>query len=608
MLRQLACDVDMDEEAEMRRIEGWGASGSEVAPETIDLTGEGPSTSSTAEELLYRGRSRCRLADRSMVAGDLRLTRSELVWIADCGGAPVVVRVADVAEIKVGKKHDGESERLRRAQLNLMPQKMLIEFSHGDAPLEQDYDERARFRDTLNALRTGGGGVLGTGGGGGGVAKRPRVPAMMPAAGGAGPSEAEREVRERQLASDEALRASYASLVTEGRVLTEDDFWRQRRHMLATQMQREGFSSQRPDVRSAEKASAVKFTVTRQMMQAIFTEYPGVHKAWLEKVPHAMSERVFWQRYFRSKQKRDSAGARDAGAPAAADAAGAGDDTFECGSGTREERLLYPDAAHLAGEEVAAVTHRGSYGLHVDNGGARGDSEARSRDTHEVMANYNKHAGAVLDGTCGAPEVAMRVRADERRDEIRAAWVALPDLLAEAPAALQSLPAIDAAARFGSGAPATMDTPSAERAALVAAVVAELGDASRRPLRSASRADARAVAEGPAAPARGGVEGEGARGQIPAAVEADLREKSERSVELLRHYYACFPLRLHAGADDRAGRLHDAIRSMHADLARYVESLPRDGSSTTAAVMARARPLLSLLHIALEKHAEISRG
>ena len=85
-----------------------------------------------------------------------------------------------------------------------------------------------------------------------------------------------------------------------------------------------------------------------------------------------MSERVFWQRYFRSRQRRETANARDAGAPAAADA---GDEPFDCASGAREERLLYPDAAHLAGEEVAAVSHRGSYGLHVD--GARGDSAAR---------------------------------------------------------------------------------------------------------------------------------------------------------------------------------------------------------------------------------------
>ena len=135
------------------------------------------------------------------------------------------------------------------------------------------------------------------------------------------------------------------------------------------------------------------------------------------------------------------------------------------------------------------------------------------------------------------------------------------------------MPPIDAAKRFGSGPrdPPT-DAPKGDRAAVVAAVVAALDEATRRPLRSASPADARTVAGGPAAPAKRVGDGEGARGQIPPSVESDLREKSERIVELLRHYYACFPLRLHAGAEERAARLHAAIRSMHAELEKVRSS------------------------------------
>ena len=44
------------------------------------------------------------------------------------------------------------------------------------------------------------------------------------------------------------------------------------------------------DIAKASRSEgAVKFTVTRQMMQAIFTESPGVHKVWLEKVAHYFS-------------------------------------------------------------------------------------------------------------------------------------------------------------------------------------------------------------------------------------------------------------------------------------------------------------------------------
>ena len=145
----------------------------------------------------------------------------------------------------------------------------------------------------------------------------------------------------------------------------------QKKHAYATSMQKRGFSTEGrarrrsvADVVAGEAKLArggedrqIHLSVTR--MQAIFAEKPEVHRLFLAKVPHEMSEKAFWTAYLRKQEKkkleqqakaeaaleRQSAPARDAAAGAASStytssARGARRTTPRAGSGsgTRRER------------------------------------------------------------------------------------------------------------------------------------------------------------------------------------------------------------------------------------------------------------------------------
>ena len=75
----------------------------------------------------------------------------------------------------------------------------------------------------------------------------------------------------------------------------------------------------------------------------------------------------------------------------------------------------------------------------------------------------------------------------------------------------------------------------------------------------------------------------------PARVlEEELGAQMRRALELLRHFYACFPLAVHAGAKERAAKLHAAMLAQRAGLDALRQRLPRDNPALASAVLARA--------------------
>ena len=90
------------------------------------------------------------------------------------------------------------------------------------------------------------------------------------------------------------------------KVITEQEFWSLREHDLSLKkfmiMQSKGTSSMlTADVMMNNQGSQTEIKITADDIHAIFTQYPGVQKAFLNNVPTTMSETEFWTAYFQSK-------------------------------------------------------------------------------------------------------------------------------------------------------------------------------------------------------------------------------------------------------------------------------------------------------------------
>ena len=256
--------------------------------------------------------------------------------------------------------------------------------------------------------------------------------------------------------------------------LTEADFFHQKKHAYATSMQKRGFSTERQSATAQRVADVVtgeaklaakagetyKFHLTLTRMQAIFAEKPEVHRLFLAKVPHEMSEKAFWTAYLRKQEKKkleQQAKAEAAtlerqsaagGADAAAGAAGSTYDVLGLeGSSAHDaperKRKRYPDASVDREEGAAFERHQGRFGVVVNDDESHHQrvadgARASERRTRDLMKQVNKHGEVVLDGLGAAARIGSvdaAADAGEARAEAarRRAWVAIPDL--EAPPA-----------------------------------------------------------------------------------------------------------------------------------------------------------------------------
>ncbi|KAJ3261805.1 RNA polymerase II transcription factor B subunit 1 [Boothiomyces macroporosus] len=109
------------------------------------------------------------------------------------------------------------------------------------------------------------------------------------------------ESRKSILKNDNNFEFLHKELVISG-VLTEQEFWQNKKGLLAQKeyqiSQKKGTTSiLLADVKpmDAEGGSDLKVVVDADIIHSIFTEYPGIEKAYKENVPEKMKEDEFWK-------------------------------------------------------------------------------------------------------------------------------------------------------------------------------------------------------------------------------------------------------------------------------------------------------------------------
>ena len=110
------------------------------------------------------------------------------------------------------------------------------------------------------------------------------------------------ELKSSLLDADIVLRKQYTELVTEQKIMSDDEFWATKKWLLddisssTTQNKRGRLISMFSEI---DKEKTI--TVTAEVIQSIFEMYPAVRRAFEDKVPTEYSEAEFWTRYFSSE-------------------------------------------------------------------------------------------------------------------------------------------------------------------------------------------------------------------------------------------------------------------------------------------------------------------
>ncbi|KAJ2618100.1 RNA polymerase II transcription factor B subunit 1 [Coemansia sp. RSA 1365] len=123
---------------------------------------------------------------------------------------------------------------------------------------------------------------------------------------GAVPASAEEvKLRQEVLSKNADLTRVHKSLVISG-LVSEDEFWSTRKHILETyaiQSQlRKGESSTWLDLTpTTHETGNFKYTITPSVARRIFKEYPQVKRAYVDNVPHKLTEKLFWKRFVASQ-------------------------------------------------------------------------------------------------------------------------------------------------------------------------------------------------------------------------------------------------------------------------------------------------------------------
>ncbi|KAJ3277074.1 ERMES complex Ca(2+)-binding regulatory GTPase gem1 [Terramyces sp. JEL0728] len=111
------------------------------------------------------------------------------------------------------------------------------------------------------------------------------------------------ESRKTILKSDNNFEFLHKELVISG-ILSEQEFWQNKQGLLAQKehqiSQKKGTTSiLLADVKPVDAdGSDLKVVVDADIIHSIFTEYPGIEKAYKENVPDKMKEDEFWKEYF----------------------------------------------------------------------------------------------------------------------------------------------------------------------------------------------------------------------------------------------------------------------------------------------------------------------
>ncbi|KAJ1895660.1 RNA polymerase II transcription factor B subunit 1 [Coemansia sp. IMI 209127] len=213
---------------------------------------------------------------------------------------------------------------------------------------------------------------------------------------GAVPASSEEiKLREEVLSRNVELGKVHKSLVISG-LISEDEFWSTRKHILETQaiqsQLRKGETSAWLDLTAnIQESGNFKYTITPNVARRIFKEFPQVKRAYVDNVPHKVSEKLFWKRFVTSQflnrgRSADSSSAR-----------GSRDTIFDkC---TQEEDAIFGDSTRFDFAFLSRLldltrTEEDS----VETGNAPDFTmRAQSRDSRlSLIRRFNHHSELVL--------------------------------------------------------------------------------------------------------------------------------------------------------------------------------------------------------------------
>lgn len=216
----------------------------------------------------------------------------------------------------------------------------------------------------------------------------------------------EADRRMKLLSEDIELQKLHKQLVING-VLSDADFWAARKRTLdeeasKTSKQRTGLkSAMLADIRPMHdgRTNKVTFNLTPEIIHQIFAEKPAVHRAFLAYVPSKMTEVEFWTKYCRADLIHRTQNAASVAAEAEEDehlAMFLKDDDIISSEARKKIRKVDPTVdmtADVADDYLSLPGH----GIFRD-----GSKETVINDATQVkrtlLHDINRHASVVLDG------------------------------------------------------------------------------------------------------------------------------------------------------------------------------------------------------------------
>lgn len=218
-------------------------------------------------------------------------------------------------------------------------------------------------------------------------------------------SRAETERRIKLLQENSELQTLHKQFVF-GNILSDDEFWATRKKLLDQN------DSRRPKQRLALKnemwsvkplsdgqSNRVTFNLTPEIIHQIFAEKPAVRKAYLDFVPHKMSEKEFWTKYSRAQYLHSTKNVVAAAAEAAEDeelAVFLKRDDMLANEARRKIRRVDP-TVDIEADEGDDYTHLPDHGLLHDEANEVLDAQYEPY-RRSFAQDLNQHSAVVLQG------------------------------------------------------------------------------------------------------------------------------------------------------------------------------------------------------------------
>ncbi|CAL1548138.1 unnamed protein product [Lymnaea stagnalis] len=205
----------------------------------------------------------------------------------------------------------------------------------------------------------------------------------------------ELEEKNRVLQQDPESFQLYKDLVVSG-VISPEEFWASRAHMLSSSSnklaagQNVGVSPAfLADIKpQTDGANGLKYNLTADIIQSIFKTYPMVKKKHAEAVPHLVSESEFWTRFFQSHYFH-----RDRQALASKDI------FTECAK--NDEEVMKEEISKNVNDPLVDLTQIKDQNIDDEYRGMVDDTRSSNNIANQSMIRrFNQHSTMVLRAGC----------------------------------------------------------------------------------------------------------------------------------------------------------------------------------------------------------------